>query len=99
LVSTLDGTPLTAGKAARITVFIRPGGSVGVYIAADAQRPAWIEVPLTGRSNTLLGFDTVLPAGAGLKAVCAIYPGIAPGPGPCAQGTDFDNDDLVFRVQ
>jgi leucyl aminopeptidase len=25
LVSTLDGTPLTAGKAARITVFIRPG--------------------------------------------------------------------------
>jgi hypothetical protein len=101
LVSTPDGTPLTAGKAARITVFMRPGGSLRVYIAADAQRPSWIEVPLTGRSNTLAAFDTVLPAGAGLKAVRAIYPGagISPGPNPCATGTDFDNDDLVFRVQ
>jgi hypothetical protein len=80
---------------------MRPGGSLRVYIAADAQRPSWIEVPLTGRSNTLAAFDTVLPASAGLKAVRAIYPGdpSGPGPGPCAQGTDFDNDDLVFRVQ
>ena len=70
-----------------------------VYVAADTQGPSWIEVPLTGRSNTILGFDTVLPAGAGLKAVRAIYPGdsTAAGAGSCATGTDFDNDNLVFR--
>lgn len=63
----------------------------------NAQR----EVPLSGRSNTVAGSKTVLPAGAGLQAVRATSSGngAADGPGPCARGTDFDNDDLVFRVQ
>jgi hypothetical protein len=99
-VSTPDGTPLTAGKTARITVFMQPGGGMRVYIAADAQRPSWVELPLTGRSNTLVVFDTVLAQSPGLQAVRAIYPGDGTvGPGPCATGTNFDNDDLVFRVQ
>jgi hypothetical protein len=102
VVATPDGTPLAAGKAARITVVIRPAGTPPhVYIAADAQRPSWTEVAVAGRSNTLISYTTVLPAGAGLQAIRASYSGenIVPGPGPCAGGTNFDNDDLVFRVQ
>jgi hypothetical protein len=101
-VTTSDGTPLTAGKAATITVVARPAGPVPhVYVAADAQRPSWTEVPVFRRSNTFFLAASVLAAGAGLQAVRATYSGngAANGPGPCATGTDFDNDDVVFRVQ
>jgi hypothetical protein len=102
LVTSPDGTPLAAGKAASIAIIASPGFSVPhVYIAADAQRPSWTEVPVGRRSNMSFLVNTVLPAGAGLQAIRATYSGdgTAPGPGPCARGTNFDNDDLVFRVQ
>ena len=97
-----DGTPLAAGKAARIDLQARPGTrDPHVYIAADAQRPSWTEVRVGRRSNTTFSVDTVLPAGAGLQAIRVSYSGdgTEQGPGPCAGGTNFDNDDLVFRVQ
>ena len=100
LLATPDGTPLTSGKAIRMLIQARPAVSVPrVYVAADALRAAWVEVPVNRVSNTFFMVNTVLPAGAGLQAVRATYPGANPGSGPCATGTDFDNDDLVFRVQ
>jgi hypothetical protein len=102
LVISSGGTPLAAGKAASIYVQARPGSPAPtVYIAADAQRPSWTEVPAGRLSNTMFLVNTVLPAGPGLQAVRVTYSGdgTAPGPGPCARGTNFDNDDLVFRVQ
>jgi Bacterial Ig-like domain (group 2)/Carboxypeptidase regulatory-like domain len=96
-IATPDGTPLTAGRAVRIVVSSSFLG-VGVFIAADAMHPVWVGLPLTPLSHTLLEGDTILPAGAGLQAVRAIF-GQAIGPGPCATGPDVDNDDLVFRVQ
>jgi hypothetical protein len=102
LVTAPDGAPLSAGKPATINLIARPAGAPPrVYIAADAQRPSWTEVPVSRRSNTTFSVDTVLPAGAGLQAIRASFSGdnLVPGPGPCAAGTNFDNDDLVFRVQ
>jgi hypothetical protein len=102
VVGTPDGTPLAAGKVAIIAIRATPGvPSPQLYIAADAQRPSWTEVPVRRTSNTFFVADTVLPAGAGLQAVRVTYSidGTAAGPGPCARGTNFDNDDLVFRVQ
>jgi hypothetical protein len=100
LLATPDGTPLTAGRAIRMLIQARPAVSVPrVYVAADALRAAWVEVPVNRVSNTQFVVNTVLPASAGLQAVRATYPGADPGSGPCATGTDFDNDDLVFRVQ
>jgi hypothetical protein len=98
IVATPDGTPLTAGKAIRIVV-LAPIFGGAVFIAADALHPVWVGVPLTPLSHTVHEADTILPAGPGLQAVRAMYPGTSIGPGPCATGTDFDNDDLVFRVQ
>jgi hypothetical protein len=101
-VTTPDGTPLTGGKPVAIIVNARPGQpGPHLYLAADAQRPSWSEVPVLRFSNTFFTASTVLPAGAGLQAIRAIYSGdgIAPGPGPCAIGTNFDTDDVVFRVQ
>jgi hypothetical protein len=97
-LATPDGTPLTAGKAVRIVLI---SGILGgrVFIAADALHPVWVAVPLTPLSHTFHEADTILPAGTGLQAVRAIYPGTSIGPGPCATGIDSDNDDLVFRVQ
>ncbi len=98
-VATPDGTPLTAGKAVRITIRGDPAGPLpGVFIAADALHPVWVEIQVFRRSNTMHEADTILPAGAGLQAIRATYFGNL-GPGPCAIGTDVDNDDLVFRVQ
>lgn len=99
-VATLDGSPLAAGKAVKINIGVRPLPSVAVYIAADALRASWVPVPGNPVSHTNFRVNTVLPAGAGLQAIrAATAGGGSIGPGPCATGTDFDNDDLVFRVQ
>ena len=95
-VATPDGSPMTAGKAVRIVVKSqRLGGRI--FIAADALHPVWVEVPITFLSITFHEADTIL-AGPGLQAVRATY-GSSWGPGPCATGPGFENDDLVFRVQ
>jgi hypothetical protein len=98
VVATLDGSPLAAGKAVKININVRPLPSVSVYIAADALRASWVPVPGNPVSHTNFRVNTVLPAGAGLQAIRAVTGGSI-GPGPCATGTNFDNDDLVFRVQ
>ena len=60
LVVTLDGTPLAAGKA--VLIVIQARGSLAVphvYLAADAQRPSWTEVPVGRNSNTIFTVNTV----------------------------------------
>jgi carboxypeptidase family protein/Big-like domain-containing protein len=103
VVATLDGSPLAAGKAVKINIQAQPLAlGLVVYIAADALRASWVQVPGNPVSHTNFRVDTVLPAGAGLQAIRVADPGLSGGsigPGPCATGTNVDNDDLVFRVQ
>lgn len=104
-VSTLDGTPLAAGKLAKIDIVAGPGGStannIRVYVAGNAQSPSWTQI--ASQNNFATGpfaTQTTLPAGSGLQAIRVTYAfGNGFGPGPCTTGTDDDTDDLVFRVQ
>jgi len=71
-----------------------------VYLAADATSPVWTLVGGTsGFFPGSLSVQAVLPAGH-LQAIRVNDGFNGPfGPGPCATGSDADNDDLVFRVQ
>ena len=104
-VSTLDGAPLTAGRAARIeaTVWAWAGGpssdKLDLYYAADATSPSWTYLatltPTVGGAQTLATTYN-LPVGA-RQAVRARfrYQGTIT---PCQPGGYDDHDDLVFAV-
>jgi hypothetical protein len=105
VVSTLDGTPLAAGKTVRVaaTVWAYAGyGSdkLDLYYTATASSPSWTFIgtlsPTAAGAQTLSTTFT-LPAGA-LQAVRGTfrYGGSA---GPCTSGGYDDHDDLVFAVQ
>jgi hypothetical protein len=104
-VSTLDGTPLAAGKVVRIeaTVWAYSGYSsdkLDLYHAADGSAPVWTYlttlVPAAAGAQTLSTTFT-LPAGS-LQALRARFRwgGAA---APCGAGSYDDHDDLLFRVE
>jgi len=103
-VSTLDRTPLAAGKTVRIDALVWARSSytataVDLYAAADARKPVWTLVATLvppARGAQMLSATYVLPAGI-LQAVRvgARYRGTAD---PCAAGAFNDRDDLVFAV-
>jgi hypothetical protein len=101
-VATIDGSVLAPGKTVRIDVtgFGSSADGLRIYVAADVSNPVWT---LAGSTSFFfsgsLSVQTVLPAGR-LQAIRVNDAFNGPfGPGPCATGSDADNDDLVFRVQ
>jgi hypothetical protein len=101
-VATIDGTALAPGKTVRIDVsgFGSSADALRVYLAVDVTNPVWTLVGSTsGFFGGSLSLQTVLPTGrVQVIRVNDVF-GAPFGPGPCATGTDADNDDLVFRVQ
>jgi hypothetical protein len=101
-VATIDGTVLAPGKTVRIDItgFGSTADALRVYLAADVTNPVWTLVGSTaGFFGGSLSVQAVLPAGR-VQAIRVNDAFGAPfGPGPCATGSDADNDDLVFRVQ
>jgi N-acetylneuraminic acid mutarotase len=104
-VSTVDGTPLAAGKTVRIeaTVWAWNDGSadtLDLYSTANADSPTWTFLtslePGAGGQQTLSTTYT-LPSGA-VQAVRGVfrYQGSV---GSCVAGGYNDHDDLFFAVQ
>ncbi len=104
-VLSADGSPLTAGRTARVevTVWAWAGYSsdkLDLYYAAGTTSPQWTLIgtltPAVAGQQVLAATYT-LPAGT-LQAVRARfrYSGSA---GPCGTGGYDDHDDLVFAVQ
>ncbi len=104
-ISTLDGTPLAAGKTVRIdaTIWAHTSFSedkLDLYSAANAAAPTWVFLttvtPAAPGAQTL-SWTTTLPSG-NLQAVRARlrFRGSA---ASCGSGTFTDHDDLVFAVQ
>ncbi|HBL17107.1 MAG TPA: hypothetical protein DD417_10275 [Elusimicrobia bacterium] len=105
-VSSLDGGPLTAGKAAKIeaAVWAWAGYSadkLDLYYAADANSPRWTFLttltPATSGQQTLSTTYTLPYDGTALQAVRANfrYYGSA---SACTAGSFDDHDDLVFAA-
>ena len=103
-VSTVDGTPLKAGKVVKVEATVwaystYTSDKLDLYYAPDANSPAWTLIgtlsPTKSGSQVLSGTYT-LPAGA-LQAVRARfrYSGTA---GACGTGAYDDQDDLAFAV-
>jgi leucyl aminopeptidase len=104
-VSTVDGTPLKAGKQVRIEATVwaystPSSDKLDLYYAANANSPTWTFIgtftPAAGGAQTLSATYT-LPTGS-LQAVRARfrYGGSA---AACGTGSYTDHDDLVFAVQ
>ncbi len=103
-VSSLNGTPFTAGSQVRVDVTVWVWSStqdfLDLYFAADAQSPSWTFLgtltPTATGAHTMSATYT-LPAGS-LQAVRARfrYQGSA---ASCAAGAYIDHDDLIFPVQ
>ncbi len=103
-VSTVDGTPLAAGKAVRIDATVwawtTPSLDPDLYCAANAASPTWTFLatlmPTVAGAQTLSA-TYVLPAGA-QQAVRAQfrYGGSA---SACTAGAYNDHDDLIFATQ
>ncbi len=101
-VTSVDGGPLTAGKAARLDATVwaySAANRLDLYYAQDAAAPVWTFiatlVPTTSGAQTLSATFT-LPRGA-LQAIRGTfrYGGNA---GACTTGSFDDHDDLVFPV-
>jgi len=107
-VFTLDGSPLAAGKTARIEAKVRlyywSGEFLDLYSAGDASAPSWSLVATlqpppgsTEWSPVVLGTTFTLPS-VTTQAIRGNwrYGGFAPS--TCSQGSLDDHDDLVFEV-
>jgi hypothetical protein len=103
-ISTLDGTPLAAGKTVRIDAVLWVWGAssdhLDLYSTTNADAPSWtligtVNPAASGRQTVSTTFT--LTAGA-LQAIRAMYR-YGGAPGPCVPGTFNDVDDLVFAVQ
>src|SRR5262249_32884407 len=95
-VSTLDGTPLAAGKTVRIDVVVvnsSSANSIRVSIAPNAQSPNWTEIGRSSFTLNAFSFQTTLPSASGFQAIRANFAfGSGFGPGPCTTGSDDDTD-------
>jgi aqualysin 1 len=103
-VSTLDGSPLAPGKAAKIdaSVWAWSNGSfdaLDLYYTGNAANPTWTYLttlmPVAGGASVLSATYT-LPAGE-LQAVRGNYRYLG-SQGSCTTGTYDDRDDLVFAT-
>jgi hypothetical protein len=104
-VSTVDGTPLAAGKSVKIEatvwVYSATADFLDLYFAPDATAPAWTPIAtglLATTSQTLQVISTtfVLPS-ATLPAIRAGWR-FGTSASPCTSGSYDDHDDLVFAL-
>jgi subtilisin family serine protease len=103
-VATLDGSPLAAGKPARVTARVWASSPafnrLDLYYAPNAAAPIWVFVatlaPTASGVQTLSATYT-LPGAPGSQAVRGVFRqgGLA---GACVPGTYNDHDDLVFAA-
>jgi hypothetical protein len=102
-VLSVDGGPLSAGRAVRVEVTVWAWSTVDhldVYFTGNADAPSWTlagtVAPIASGAQTLTVTYT-LPAGA-VQAVRANFR-YSSTPGPCTAGGYDDRDDLAFAVQ
>src|SRR5207248_4683139 len=101
----VDGTPLAAGKTARIDatvwVFSTASDFLDLFFAPDASAASPVWTPLGTLLATSLGLQTVsttfvLPDGP-LPVIRANWRFIGTA-GSCTPGSFDDRDDLVFKI-
>lgn len=104
-VSTLDGSPLAAGKLVKVeaTVWVWGAGSdrLDVWYTETAAAPAWKlagTVAPTANGQQTLSQTFTLPSGS-LQAVRAMFRYGGAATSPCVPGSFNDVDDLVFATQ
>jgi hypothetical protein len=105
-VSTLDGSPLAAGKTVRIDATVWGYGSysadyLDLFYAPDANAPSWTflgTMTATAAGSHVLSKTYTLPSGSARAVVRGVfrYSGSA---GTCPGGAYTDVDDLVFSAQ
>jgi len=103
-VSSLDGTPFSAGTQVRVEatawVWATSQDSLDLYFAANAQSPSWTFLgtltPTATGAHTMSATYT-LPAGS-QQAVRARFRYVGSA-AACAAGAYIDHDDLIFAVQ
>ncbi len=105
-VSTLDGSPLAAGKTVRIDATVWGYGSysadyLDLYYAPDASAPSWTflgTMTATAAGSHVLSKTYTLPSGSTRSVVRGVfrYSGSV---GTCPGGAYTDVDDLVFNAQ
>ncbi|HYH94590.1 S8 family serine peptidase [Hyalangium sp.] len=105
-ITTLDGSPLAAGKTVRIdaTVWAWSSGasdSLDLYYTGNANNPSWTFLatikPAAGGAQ-VLSATYALPAGT-LQAVRGAFRYTGTAASSCTTGSYDDRDDLVFPVE
>ncbi|MGC4118405.1 MAG: Ig-like domain-containing protein [Myxococcales bacterium] len=103
-VSTLDGSPLAAGKAVRIEATVWAWSSTAdkldLYYAANASSPTWVRIVTlspTATGSQTLSANYILPTGA-TQAIRGTFRYLGSA-GACTSGSYDDHDDLVFVTQ
>jgi subtilisin family serine protease len=102
-VSSVDGSPIAAGKEVLVEAMLRAyaaGDVLHLFWAADASAAAWSKIatltPAGGGLQTLSARFAV-PAGASVQAVRARFTW-GGSDEPCGSGPYDDHDDLAFEV-
>ncbi|WP_375756374.1 Ig-like domain-containing protein [Corallococcus exercitus] len=100
-ISSLDGSPLTVGRPARVDVRVWGPiyGGVGIFISPSASAPVWRRVALmdmTSSGAQTLTAQFVLPAGQ--QQVLRVHAGDAGGASCYTSNYYDDHDDLVLTV-
>jgi PKD repeat protein len=101
-IATTDGSPLAAGKTAKVTATVwaySTADALDLYSAANANSPSWVllsTITPSAAGAQVLSTSFTLPAG-NLQAIRANfrYQGSA---SPCSTGAYDDHDDLIFAV-
>jgi hypothetical protein len=103
-ISTVDGTPLAAGKMVKVdaTVFGFAGGgdSWDLWFAPDANNPVWTILttqPQMGSGLQVLTSTFVLPNGP-LPAIRGVWRFVGSNAFPCSGGSFDEADDLIFAI-
>jgi hypothetical protein len=105
-VSTLDGSPLAAGKTIRIDATVwgysaYTSDHLDLYYAPDASAPSWTHIgtmTATAAGSHVLSRTYTLPSGSARAVVRGVFR-YNDSPSSCGGGAYTDVDDLVFSAQ
>jgi hypothetical protein len=105
-VSTLDGSPLTAGKTVRIEATVwawLTGGvdTVDLYYSASTTSPTWVRIGTFNVATAgaqVVSTTYTLPSQAGAQAIRGLSRYGGSPTSACMSSSYTDHDDLVFTV-
>ncbi|HEX8818671.1 MAG TPA: kelch repeat-containing protein [Archangium sp.] len=104
-VSTLDGSPLTAGKTVKIEASVWAWltlDTLELYSSANTSSPTWVRIgtlKVSAAGPQVLSTTYTLPSTVGSQAIRGMFHYSANPTSACLTGNDYvDHDDLVFTV-